>query len=174
MNVTDPVLWVGEALLNSEVELMENLTDEQGAVRGRLQDGGEKLRQVRLQEAGALLDNIRLRLLTVQTCTPTITKDPGKMQSKWPLKTIKRQKGVINLFLSYPASFSSTLLGSNSTYFFSSKIRFIIGPRSLCRYCIPATCRERTKTKVPLCNIANNHIIKTAGIKQNSRRIKLE
>ncbi len=82
MNVTDPVLWVGEALLNSEVELMENLTDEQGAVRGRLQDGGEKLRQVRLQEAGALLDNIRLRLLTVQTCTPIITKDPGKMQSK--------------------------------------------------------------------------------------------
>ncbi len=104
MNVTDPVLWVGEALLNSEVELMENLTDEQGAVRGRLQDGGEKLRQVRLQEAGALLDNIRLRLLTVQTGTPIITKDPGKMQSKWPLQTIKRQKGV-NLFcLTLPLS----------------------------------------------------------------------
>ncbi len=30
MNVTDPVLWVGEAFLNSEVELMENLADEQG------------------------------------------------------------------------------------------------------------------------------------------------
>ncbi len=104
MNVTDPVLWVGEALLNSEVELMENLTDEQGAVRGRLQDGGEKLRQVRLQEAGALLDNIRLRLLTVQTRTPIVTKDPGKMQSKWPLQTIKRQKRV-NLFcLTLPLS----------------------------------------------------------------------
>lgn len=98
MNVTDPVLWVGEALLNSEVELMENLTDEQGAVRGRLQDGGEELRKVRLQEAGALLNNIRLCLLTVQTCTPIKTKNPGKMQSKWPLQTIKRQKGVINLF----------------------------------------------------------------------------
>lgn len=173
MNVTDPVLWVGEALLNSEVELMENLADEQGAVGGRLQDGGEKLRQVRLQEAGALLNNIRLRLLTVQTCTPIITKDPGKMTFTNHKKDMK--VGVINFFyLSYPASFSSTLLGSNSTYFFSSKIRFIIGPRSLCRYCIPATCRERTKTKVPLCNIAYNHIMKTAGIKQNSRRIKLE
>lgn len=74
MNVTDPVLWVREALLNSEVELMEDLADEQGAVGGRLQDGGEKLRQVRLQEAGALLNNIRLSLLTVQTCTPIITK----------------------------------------------------------------------------------------------------
>lgn len=82
MNVTDPVLWVREALLNSEVELMEDLADEQGAVGGRLQDGGEKLRQVRLQEAGALLNNIRLSLLTVQTCTPIITKDPGKILSK--------------------------------------------------------------------------------------------
>lgn len=44
---------------------------------------------------------------------------------------------------SYPASFSSTLLGSSSTYFFSSKIRLMMGPRSLWRYCIPATFQHR-------------------------------
>lgn len=58
---------------------MESLADEQRAVGGRMQDGGEQLRQVRLQEAGALLNNIRLSLLTVQTCTPVIPEDPGNI-----------------------------------------------------------------------------------------------
>lgn len=129
MNVTDPVLWVGEALLNSEVELMENLADEQGAVGGRLQDGGEKLRQVWLQEAGALLNNIRLSLLTVQTCTPIITKDPGKMTFTNHKKDMK--VGVINFFICLTLPLSVLLyLGPILHISFLQRFGLLSGPEA--------------------------------------------
>lgn len=66
---TYPVLLVRETLLHSVVKLMESLADEKRAVGCRLKDGGEQLRQVRLQDAAALLNDIRFCLLTMQTCT---------------------------------------------------------------------------------------------------------
>lgn len=44
---------------------------------------------------------------------------------------------------SHPTSLTSTLLGSSSTYFFSSNILSMMGPRMLCRYRIPATWGHR-------------------------------
>ncbi|EAW61134.1 hCG2004141, partial [Homo sapiens] len=38
----------------------------------------------------------------------------------------------------HPTSLTSTLLGSSSTYF-SSNTLLMMGPRTPCRYCIPAT-----------------------------------
>lgn len=104
--VTDPVLWVREAFLHSEVELMENLADKQGAIGGRLQDGGEQLRKIRLQEARALLNNIRLSLLTVQTCTPTIPKEPGKFRETDIYKPLKKlNAGCIYIYIDLPCLF---------------------------------------------------------------------
>lgn len=83
-----PVLWVREALLHSVVQLLESLTDEQGAVGCRLQDGGEQLGQVRLQETAALLNNIRFCLLSMQTCTATTTNHRLKKILDFSLKSL--------------------------------------------------------------------------------------
>lgn len=62
-----PELWAWETSLYSLVELLEGLAEEQRAVGGRLQDGSHQLGQVRLEEAGALLDHIGFRLQTMQS-----------------------------------------------------------------------------------------------------------
>lgn len=74
-----PVLWVREASLYSLVELLEGLAEEQWAVGGRLQDGSHQLRQVRLEQTGALLDYVSFCLQTMQSRAPTSTNDNTAM-----------------------------------------------------------------------------------------------